>query len=118
MYSRDQTRSTGAVKAFEDAFAKEDFLRRTGTQNNSNTPARKTDDICEKTQRSEQTLCNEQSNYPNNYTAKHRGGLAGLFSDKDSGDILLALLVIFFLLDSDKENDSLIPILLAILLFF
>ncbi len=117
MYSRDQTKSTGAVKAFEDAFAKEDFLRRTGSQNN-NIAANQRDEVHKKASNPEIVSYEEDQSRPNNYTAKRTGGLAGLFSDKDSGDMLLALLIIFFLFDSDKENDSIIPILLAVLFFF
>ena len=49
---------------------------------------------------------------------KSECGLSKIFGDADTGDILLLFLILFFLMDSDKENDSLIPIILAVLLLF
>lgn len=43
--------------------------------------------------------------------------LKKLFGFSDGGDLLLFLLIVFFLTDNDSENDKLIPILLAVLLF-
>lgn len=114
MYSREYTKNDGTVKAFEDAYAKEEFLRRTGISENA--PQNHNQGCAENYLTIEQT---DNATIPtNNYAAKRTRGLAGLFSEKDSGDILLLLLIVFFLLDSDKENDFIIPVLLAVLLLF
>ena len=114
MYSREYSKSTGAVNAFEDAYAKEEFLRRTGAVTNA-----PQNNLPSKEENSFATVQSEEIAVPtNNYAAKRTHGLAGLFSEMDSGDILLLLLIIFFLFDSDTENDIIIPILLGVLLLF
>lgn len=116
MYSREYPgeQSRGAVKAFEDAYAKEEFLRRSANVSAKDTVsvsnAVETDtDIC---QQENKGICTQKD------TAKHKGGLADLFKGADSGDLILLLLIVFFLFDSDRENDLLIPVLLAVLLLF
>lgn len=127
MYSRDYptSQSSGAVKAFEDAYAKEEFLRRSadmaensvGCTAVSKESPHFVDRTKEETQISE-CARNGKCIYSEKDTAKHKNGLAGIFGNLDTGDIILVLLILFFLLDSDKENDSIIPIILAALLLF
>ncbi len=125
MYSREYPReqSRGAVKAFEDAYAKEEFLRRSASTPaetaGSNIPEQNARRAIEHIETSacsyenkDISICTEKD------TAKRKGGLADLFKGADSGDLMLLLLIVFFLFDSDRENDLIIPVLLAVLLLF
>ncbi len=126
MYSREYPReqSRGAVKAFEDAYAKEEFLRRSANAGSDSSGCISTAEanaksIENRTENSDYSYeskdisaCSEKD------TAKHKGGLADLFKGADSGDLILLLLIVFFLFDSDRENDLIIPVLLAVLLLF
>lgn len=121
MYSRNyNSGSSGAVKAFEDAYAKEEFLRRNAASQNTSgcvQPVQKPVNTEQDKDFSEQGSAGAVISQ-NNDTAKRGKGLAGLFSGYDSGDMILLLLIVFFLFDSDTENDSVIPILLTVLLLF
>ena len=126
MYSSSYKHRSGTLNAFEDAYAKEDFLRRSALSggNGGCTPYsekktvndRKDDNICETDNAGNLTVsCNE--NTPSECRNPKKGN-SGLLFGMDGGDILLVLLILFFLSDKDSENDGLIPILLAILLIF
>ena len=127
MYSRDYptSQSSGAVKAFEDAYAKEEFLRRSAdmAENSPGCTATSEEsphfaDSIKQDPHVSECARNGKCIYSEKDTAKHKNGLAGIFGNLDTGDIILVLLILFFLLDSDKENDSIIPIILAALLLF
>lgn len=127
MYSRDYpaNKSSGAVKAFEDAYAKEEFIRRASDMAEKSpgcTAISKESPHFTESTRDETELpeCSKNGKciYSEKDTAKHKNGLAGILGNVDSGDIILILLILFFLFDSDKENDSVIPIILAVLLLF
>lgn len=116
MYSREYPReqSRGAVKAFEDAYAKEEFMRRS-----SGVPAKDATNIANTVETGARSFeSKEISTGTENDTAKRKGGLADLFKGADGGDLILLLLIVFFLFDSDRENDLIIPVLLAVLLLF
>ena len=134
MYAREFPQNkSGTVRAFEDAYAKEEFLRRSAGQAESRTctgkpvgekPAEGTCapggsvSVCapkpedcrapEEMPRGDQTPCAKPPS--------KECPLQKLFGISDGGDILLLLLIVFFLTDSDSENDKLIPLLLAVLL--
>lgn len=134
MYAREFPQNkSGTVRAFEDAYAKEEFLRRSAGQAESRTCTGKpvgekpTEGTCapggsvsvcapkpedcrapEEMPRGDQTPCAKPP-------AKECP-LQKLFGISDGGDILLLLLIVFFLTDGDSENDKLIPLLLAVLL--
>lgn len=134
MYAREFPQNkSGTVRAFEDAYAKEEFLRRSAGQAESRTctgkpvgekPAEGTCapggsvSVCapkpedcrapEEMPRGDQTPCAKPPS--------KECPLQKLFGISDSGDILLLLLIVFFLTDGDSENDKLIPLLLAVLL--
>ena len=120
MYSRNyNSGSGGAVKAFEDAYAREEFLRRSAASGEKQgvAPSAQQNESYEKNELREHK--EPMSVVPqNNDTAKRSKGLAGLFSGYDSGDMILLLLIVFFLFDSDTESDSVIPVLLTVLLLF
>ena len=106
MYSRNYNAnaSDGTVRAFENAFAKEEFLKKCASnvsgEENENLP--------------------EESAERNGSALESCGGKrknTGIFGS-DNGDLLLLLLIVFFFVDGEKENDSLIPVLLALLLLF
>lgn len=115
MYSSSYKARSGTVAAFEDAYAKEEFLRRTaGTENVSGcTPASRPVSVDADSQ-SPQICENKKPSVP----FKPKKEVSGFFGGLDGGDILLVLLILFFLMDKDNENDSLIPILLGLLLLF
>jgi len=134
MYAREFPQNkSGTVRAFEDAYAKEEFLRRSAGQAESRTctgkpvgekPAEGTCapggsvSVCapkpedcrapEEMPRGDQTPCAKPPS--------KECSLQKLFGISDGGDILLLLLIVFFLTDGDSENDKLIPLLLAVLL--
>ena len=134
MYAREFPQNkSGTVRAFEDAYAKEEFLRRSAGQAESRTctgkpvgekPAEGTCapggsvSVCapkpedcrapEEMPRGGQTPCAKPPS--------KECPLQKLFGISDGGDILLLLLIVFFLTDGDSENDKLIPLLLAVLL--
>ncbi len=134
MYAREFPQNkSGTVRAFEDAYAKEEFLRRSAGQAESRTctgkpvgekPAEGTCapggsvSVCapkpedcrapEGMPRGDQTPCAKPPS--------KECPLQKLFGISDGGDILLLLLIVFFLTDGDSENDKLIPLLLAVLL--
>lgn len=134
MYAREFPQNkSGTVRAFEDAYAKEEFLRRSAGQAESRTctgkpvgekPAEGTCalggsvSVCapkpedcrapEEMPRGDQTPCAKPPS--------KECPLQKLFGISDGGDILLLLLIVFFLTDGDRENDKLIPLLLAVLL--
>ena len=134
MYAREFPQNkSGTVRAFEDAYAKEEFLRRSAGQAESLTctgkpvgekPAEGTCapggsvSVCapkpedcrapEEMPRGDQTPCAKPPS--------KECPLQKLFGISDGGDILLLLLIVFFLTDGDSENDKLIPLLLAVLL--
>lgn len=134
MYAREFPQNkSGTVRAFEDAYAKEEFLRRSAGQAESRTctgkpvsekPAEGTCapggsvSVCapkpedcrapEEMPRGDQTPCAKPPS--------KECPLQKLFGISDGGDILLLLLIVFFLTDGDSENDKLIPLLLAVLL--
>ena len=134
MYAREFPQNkSGTVRAFEDAYAKEEFLRRSAGQAESRTctgkpvgekPAEGTCapggsvSVCapkpedcrapEEMPRGDQTPCAKPPS--------KECPLQKLFGISDGGDILLLLLSVFFLTDGDSENDKLIPLLLAVLL--
>ena len=134
MYAREFPQNkSGTVRAFEDAYAKEEFLRRSAGQAESRTctgkpvvekPAEGTCvpggsvAVCapkpEDCRASEDIPRGEGKPYAKP-TAKECP-LQKLFGFSDGGDILLLLLIVFFLTDGDSENDKLIPLLLAVLL--
>ena len=134
MYAREFPQNkSGTVRAFEDAYAKEEFLRRSAGQAESRTCTGKpvgekpaegtcapggsvsvcapTPEDCrapEEMPRGDQTPCAKPPS--------KECPLQKLFGISDGGDILLLLLIVFFLTDGDSENDKLIPLLLAVLL--
>ena len=134
MYAREFPQNkSGTVRAFEDAYAKEEFLRRSAGQAESRTctgkpvgekPAEGTCapggsvSVCapkpedcrapEEMPRGDQTPCAKPPS--------KECPLQKLFGFSDGGDMLLLLLIVFFLTDGDSENDKLIPLLLAVLL--
>lgn len=134
MYAREFPQNkSGTVRAFEDAYAKEEFLRRSAGQAERRTctgkpvgekPAEGTCapggsvSVCapkpedcrapEEMPRGDQTPCAKPPS--------KECPLQKLFGISDGGDILLLLLIVFFLTDGDSENDKLIPLLLAVLL--
>ena len=115
MYSSSYKARSGTVAAFEDAYAKEEFLRRTASTENVSgcTPASRS--VPTNTDLKETQICeNKTPSAP----FKPKKEVSGFFGEMDGGDILLILLILFFLMDKDNENDSLIPILLGLLLLF
>lgn len=134
MYAREFPQNkSGTVRAFEDAYAKEEFLRRSAGQAESRTCTGKpvgeklaegtcapggSVSVCapkpedcrapEEMPRGDQTPCAKPPS--------KECPLQKLFGISDGGDILLLLLIVFFLTDGDNENDKLIPLLLAVLL--
>ena len=125
MYAREFPQNkSGTVRAFEDAYAKEEFLRRSAGQPVGEKPAEGTCapggsvSVCapkpedcrapEEMPRGDQTPCAKPPS--------KECPLQKLFGISDGGDILLLLLIVFFLTDGDSENDKLIPLLLAVLL--
>ena len=115
MYTSSYKARAGTLKAFEDAYAREDFLRRSSSSGNVKgcTPFSEHD---EKNEKIREIKCVEEKKTPS-LLGKPKEG-SGLFSGMDGGDILLVLLILFFLTDKDSENDGLIPILLALILLF
>ena len=160
MYARDYRQNkSGAVRAFEDAYAKECFLKQTASsamhqtctgrespyENAENNAARSagsahtdarsgggrnenftgysSDAGHERQAEFNGQACDNEHGAPSRDAGlperkKSECGLSKIFGDADTGDILLLFLILFFLMDSDKENDSLIPIILAVLLLF
>ncbi len=109
MYARDYGDTPGSVKAFEEAFAKEEFLKRAANVHGA--------DSCtgyDRTARREGPPVRTENS---DAVPKRRGGLPDFFGQADNGDKLLLLLMVFFLLDGDTENDALVPLLLAVLFF-
>ncbi|MCR5353345.1 MAG: hypothetical protein K6D98_03480 [Clostridiales bacterium] len=107
MYSRNYNAnaSDGTVRAFENAFAKEEFLKKCASgrisgEDDENLPENSVD----------RTVLSSESG-----VVKCKN--TGIFGS-DNGDLLLLLLIVFFFVDGEKENDSLIPVLLALLLLF
>jgi len=106
-------KSSGAVKAFEDAYAKEEFLRRSADGAIQNTCTGKpspdrTDGVGE--------LRRNDGFAPLKDDDERKNARKGIFGDIDTGDLILILLIVFFLLDGDSENDKIIPVLLAVIL--
>ncbi len=115
MYSSSYKARSGTVAAFEDAYAKEEFLRRTANSENVNgcTPSSKPVSV-DSNSESKQICESKTPSAP----CKPKKGVSGFLGGADGGDILLILLILFFLMDKDQENDGLIPILLGLLLLF
>ena len=161
MYARDYRQNkSGAVRAFEDAYAKECFLKQTAssamhqTCTGRESPYENAENNAARSAGSAHPDARSGGGRNENFTgyssdAGHErqaefngqacdnecgassrdaglperrksegGGISKIFGDADTGDILLLFLILFFLMDSDKENDSLIPIILAVLLLF
>ena len=116
MYSSSYKARSGTVAAFEDAYAKEDFLRRTANSENVNgcTPSSKPILISKNEEDNDRMCENKTPSAP----CKPKKGVSGFLGGADGGDILLILLILFFLMDKDQENDGIIPILLGLLLLF
>ena len=129
MYARDYPASkSGTVRAFEDAYAKEDFLRRSAENasfscSSPATPHKNEKALCARDADAapkacadvNSSSCADVGEKKPSETAKscplQRLGLS------DGGDWLLLLLILFFLTDADSENDKLVPLILAVLLF-
>ena len=121
MYTRSYRQSdSGAVRAFEEAYAKEDFLRRSSSVSGQSK-------VCGGEVLTERTAddgvivtseCGCLEKTPPGAHPKSKSSFSGIFGDADGGDIILLLLIILFLFDRDSENDVLIPLLLAVLLAF
>lgn len=113
MYLRENSSSSsGTVKAFEDAYAKEEFLRRSAENTG---PCKNTQSHIENKENFAHPFCENGKNDTVS-VEKRKNPLQNLFLGKDSGDIILLLLIIFFLFDKDSESDSIIPVLLTVLL--
>ena len=129
---------SGAVRAFEDAYAKEEFLRRSAENPSAQSctgkatpdtrlrseetslPAHPENEAFSReiTERRENSPCaSDETGKPSEKSDGKDCPLKKLFGFSDGGDLLLFLLIVFFLTDNDSENDKLIPILLAVLLF-
>ena len=128
MYSSSYKHRSATVSAFEDAYAKEAFLKRSASHDNRYGCTPYSENVCKKSEG-----CNERENEtesqklcPSKAESKEKSPLlpykpnenSGLLSGMDGGDILLVLLIVFFLIDHDTENDMLIPLLLALVLLF
>lgn len=106
MYSRSYKQPpSGAVKAFEDAYAKEAFLKKTAESGDGSHG-------CVPKENPKPSLP-ENGEKPFVEPRKTPSLFGG-----DNGDMLILLLILLFLADGDRENDAVIPILLGILLFF
>ncbi len=119
MYARDyNTQKSGAVRAFEDAYAKEDFLRRAA----ENPPNHSCTGVQDSGERAMLRLTPQDQEPPGtdaltvSEAPKTVEKAKKLPFGLEKGDMLLVFLILFFLSDGDKENDSLVPILLAVLL--
>ncbi len=108
-------KSSGAVKAFEDAFAREEFLRRSAGGAEQNTCTGKTARPAEEKEE-DRKICLNAEKAVSDADSGRKKGLSALFGGIDTGDLILILLIVFFLLDGDSENDKAVPILLAVLL--
>ncbi len=128
MYAREYPQNkSGTVRAFEDAFAKEEFLRRSAENATSGCTGkvlpseRPNGSACGQSAPPVISDCAPETAPPcdsdEKKPIKKECPLQKLFGFSDGGDVLLLLLIVFFLTDSDSENDRLIPILLAVLLF-
>ena len=126
MYSSSYKHRPATLSAFEDAYAKEAFLKRSASSGNTSGCTPYSEKVCHKTEncREDEALRTQSTEIITPYEKtpsecrNPKKGNSGLFSGMDGGDILLVLLIIFFLSDKDSENDGLIPILLASLLIF
>ena len=123
MYSSSYKHRPATLSAFEDAYAKEQFLKRSasGKAINGCTPYSEAALASVKEDKPEAESCREIvscDEKPPSVHGKPKKGVSGLLSGMDGGDILLILLIIFFLSDKDDENDTLIPVLLSLLLLF
>lgn len=126
MYSSSYKHRPGTLTAFEDAYAKEEFLRRSASSGNTSGCTPYSENVCHQTEnchekekkqpQSAQMIPSHEKSPSECRNPKREA--SGLLSGMDGGDILLILLILFFLSDKDSENDSLIPILLGILLIF
>ena len=129
MYAREYPASrSGTVRAFEDAYKKEDILRRNAASaghptctGRAVTQTEPTEE--ERTEALSERRCavpdkEERPEECETAEKEKSCGLKKLFGGMEGGDLLLLLLIVFFLFDSDKENDSLIPLLLGVLLLF
>lgn len=139
MYAREYPQNkSGAVRAFEDAYAKEEFLRRSAENpsaqsctgkitpdtrlrsEETNFPAHSENEAFSREidrHRAESPCASDEMGKPSEKSTGKECPLKKLFGFSDGGDLLLFLLIVFFLTDNDSENDKLIPILLAVLLF-
>lgn len=111
MYSSSYNKRSGTVAAFENAYAKEQFMK-SKEGGFGCTPCKESLSAAEKSRDLPQ-VCQEK---PPTLPDSPKKGNSGLLSGMDGGDILIILLIIFFLSDRDEENDILIPILLSLLL--
>ena len=128
MYSSSYKHRPATVSAFEDAYAKEAFLKRSASSDNRYGCTPYSEKVCKKTQdcnekeneRETQKLCQSKAEHKEKspFLPCKPNENSGLLSGMDGGDILLVLLIIFFLVDSDNEHDILIPILLSLVLLF
>ncbi len=108
MYSRNYANtSDGTVRAFENAYAKEEFLKKCASG--------KINEVSDDNANGCENQNNQIESIREGNVQKCRS--AGLFGG-DAGDLLILLLIIFFFFDGDKENDILIPVLLALILLF
>lgn len=125
MYSSSYKHRPATLSAFEDAYAKEAFLKRSASSDNKLGCTPYSENVCRKTEKcreneepsekcTEIVSCDEKTP---SVPCKPKG-ISGLLSGMDGGDILLVLLILFFLSDKDSENDGLIPVLLSLLLLF
>lgn len=138
MYAREYPQASGgAVRAFEDAYAKEEFLRRSAelAEYPSCTGRKPQESTFAQGETPEQNETSDSPAAPPSETDAREafsktsaapavkkesgsGGIKKFLDGMDTGDLLLILLIVFFLSDSDTENDTMIPILLAVLLLF
>lgn len=123
MYSSSYKHRSATLNAFEDAYAKEQFLKRSasGKAVSGCTPYSEAALSCVREEKPKEELCKEIvtcNEKPPSVPVKPKKGVSGLLSGMDGGDILLILLIVFFLSDKDDENDTLIPVLLSLLLLF
>lgn len=124
MYAKDRTSSlSGTERAFEAAYAKENYLRRTAAEAPpvgvsppvpppSSPPESKAALPTER-----ENALTEKTSLPVELPKGGRSAFDRLFGS-DKSDALLLLLILFFLTDGDTENDAVIPLLLVILILF
>lgn len=121
MYSSPY-KSSGTVGAFEEEYKKQEQIRRAAERGSvgcapmpiSENSGMDTQDVPTDGQLSSAIAQEKKPSQP----CKPKNDNSGLLFGLDGGDILLILLMIFFLTDKDSENDKIIPLILGILLLF